>query len=131
MLSLGLVCINTTTPTHHTSTFSTLIDLIFDTNNLRTLLYDQLSAPCFLRHDLLFLTYDFKPQFSEQIYSFRDFKNMDYNLLRERFSQITWNNLYFMPSVDMQPPTLFQSDLKGSLIGRYPGLRTPSNVPLI
>ena len=102
MLSLGLVCINTTAPTHHTSTSSTLIDLIFVTNDLRTLLYDQLSAPCFSRHDLLFLTYDFKPQFSEQIYSFRDFRNIDGNLLRERFSQITWNDMYYMPSVDMQ-----------------------------
>ena len=104
---------------HHNSTSTTLIDLIFVMNYLKTLLYDQVSAPCFTRHDLLFLTYDFKSQLSEQIYSFRDFKNMDSNLLHERLSQITWN-LYCIPSADTR---LFQSDLK-ILLGRNLGLLT-------
>ena len=67
---------------------------------------------------------------------------MDDNLLHEGFSQITWNELYYIPSVGIQSNFLeeniwilfddsIQSDLKGSLISRNTDLLIPSNVPLI
>ena len=79
MLSLGLVCI-------HTSTSSTLVDLIFVTNDLRT---------CIICLPLI-------------------------------CSSLFWSKIYGLYLI-----RLFQSYLKGSLIGRNPELRTLSNVLLI
>lgn len=54
-LSVGLSPVNNSTPTHFTSTSSTLLDVFLVNNMSKILLYDQLSTPCFSKHDLIFL----------------------------------------------------------------------------
>lgn len=102
MLSLGLFPVNVISPTHHTSTTSTLIDLFFVSNTASIILYDQISASCFSKHDLIFLTYNFRIQQIEECYSYRDFKTLNLNLLCEYSSNIAWSDIYFMSSVNDQ-----------------------------
>lgn len=102
MTSFGLFPVNVTSPTHHTSTTSTLIDLCFVSNNENIVLYDQISASCFSKHDLIFLTYNFHVQQATQCFSYRDFKHLDFNQLFESSSHIIWNDVYFMPTIDEQ-----------------------------
>lgn len=102
MALLGLSSPNTTTPTHFTSTSSTLLDLFFISNQFNVLLYDQISAPCFSKHDLLFLTYNFQLHVPAQTITYRDFKNMDPILLQNELYKIDWYQLYNMVSVDDQ-----------------------------
>lgn len=102
MESLGLTPVNTSNPTHFTRTNSTLLDLIFVGDKSKVLLYDQLSASCFSKHDLVFVTYDFALDQKEHSYTYRDFKNLNYSLLNENFSKTDWNNVYHMTSADEQ-----------------------------
>lgn len=104
MSSLGLSPTNLTTPTHYTYSNSTLLDLFFVSNNIKVLLYDQISASCFSKHDLIFLCYNFDTPRTDKFdtYSFNDFRNLNYNLLWESFYLIEWNSIYGMESIDEQ-----------------------------
>ena len=73
MATLGLSPINRSVPTHFTTSSSTLLDLFFVNNISKVLLYDQISAPCFSKHDLIFTTYDFYLHHDVKSFSYRDF----------------------------------------------------------
>lgn len=109
MNCLGLFPTNTTNPTHFTKTSSTLLDIFFVSNYSNVLLYDQLSAPCFSKHDMIFMNYDFKLHIPDQLISFRDFKNIDYYFLQEEFNKIDWNCIYYTLSIDDQLSYLEQN----------------------
>lgn len=66
------------------------------------MLYDQLSAPVFSRHDLLFVTYDFgiHNDANDETFTYRDFRGIDYEELGNRSSMIPWDSIYFLPSVE-------------------------------
>lgn len=100
MTSLGLSATNTRTPTHFTDSSSTLLDLFFVSDSSKVLLYDQLSASCFSKHDLIFLIYDFRMQETTNTFSYRDFKNLDYYVLEQEISHVDWNSVYHMATVD-------------------------------
>lgn len=100
MLPLGLSSTNSSMPTHYTQTTNTLLDLFFVSESSRVLLYDQISAPCFSKHDLIFLIYNVQVQHFDQTESYRDFKNIDFSLLEEKTSEIDWNQIYTELSVD-------------------------------
>lgn len=102
MISLGFSSPNTSTPTHFTATNNTLLDLFFVSNTTKILLYDQLSASCFSKHDLIYMSYNFVIHVPEQSITYRDFTNIDYGLLEEEFFKINWNSLFYMISVDDQ-----------------------------
>lgn len=68
----------------------------------KVLLYDQISASCFSKHDLIFLSYDFDINEPERIFTYRDFRNIDYTALGENISQIDWNSMYNLALVDEQ-----------------------------
>lgn len=102
MAQLGLFSPNTNMPTHYTATNNTLLDLFFVSNESNVLLYDQLSASCFSKHDLIFMSYNFQLIIPEHIIKFRDLKNINYEILEEEFFKIDWNVLYNMISVDDQ-----------------------------
>lgn len=102
MLAVGLVPINRRMPTHYTTTTNTLLDLFFVNNDLKVQLYDQLSAPCFSKHDLIFAAYDFQLQHEVQSFTYRDFKNVNYQILEENCSLIEWSSMYNMLSTDEQ-----------------------------
>lgn len=100
MSSLGLFLNNLTNPTHFTPTSSTLLDLFFVDSLNKILIYDQLSAPCFSKHDLLFLVYEFEYKSEIIRFSYRDFRNFNYPLLDELSRSINWSNIYYITPVD-------------------------------
>lgn len=97
--AIGLLIINQTMPTHFTSTSSTLLDLYFIGNLSRKLLYDQLSASTFSRHDLIFLSYDFEKTPNQHKITYRDFKNVDLISLENDIFNIPWDQIFFMATV--------------------------------
>ena len=102
MESLGLFPVNTTIPTHYTNNSSTLIDSIFISNKNKSLLYDQLSAPSFSRHDLLFLTYNFSVITTPPVIEYRDFKNINLQSLTSDCLSVIWSQIYLLPTVNEQ-----------------------------
>ncbi|XP_075150730.1 uncharacterized protein LOC142224832 [Haematobia irritans] len=102
MLSLGLYPTNTTVPTHHTSAGGTLLDMFFVSDINYVILYDQISAPTFSKHDLIFLWYDVQMRRVERGFSFRDFRNIDFGNLYSQSDLIDWSQIYVMDNVDEQ-----------------------------
>lgn len=102
MRSIGLYPLNTIMPTHFSRTSDSLLDLILTAQSSKVLLYDQISAPVFSKHDLLFVSYEFIPYVSNELYTYRDFKNINYSSLNERALLVDWSQIHYMPSVDEQ-----------------------------
>lgn len=102
MKSIGMELTNTSLPTHFTSSSNTLLDIFFVCNKHKVLLYDQLSAPCFSKHDLIFMTYDLRISHTNPKTTYFDFKNIDPNNVMLELSNIDWDLIYFFPSVDNQ-----------------------------
>ncbi|KAI8119833.1 hypothetical protein CVS40_9064 [Lucilia cuprina] len=103
MKSLGLKSPNLNMPTHFTATNNTLLDLFFVNRLSKILMYDQLSASCFSKHDLILMTYNFQLHIvPDKHVTFRNFKNIHFNLLEYEFQQINWDHHFYMHSVDEQ-----------------------------
>ncbi|XP_075162960.1 uncharacterized protein LOC142235586 [Haematobia irritans] len=99
--SVGLYAVNSTNPTHFATTASTLLDLFLVNNQNKILLYDQLSASCFSKHDLIFMTYDVqRPPPEEEAQTFLNFKKINYHLLMSGLHCINWRTIYMIQSVD-------------------------------
>ncbi|XP_075150599.1 uncharacterized protein LOC142224699 [Haematobia irritans] len=122
MQVLGLLPINTSLPTHFTPTRSSLIDLIFTNFKDKVLLYDQISAPCFSRHDLLFITYEASFVVPSPHFTYRDFKRINMESLANRIDEINWNILYDYEHVDDQ--LAFLQENINSLFEEFVPLRT-------
>ena len=93
MISIGLHLVNSTQPTHFTKTNSTLLDLFFIDDIRNAILYDQLSCPNFSKHDLIFLTYDIEFKILPTTYTYRDFRNINYFLLKNEIEIIDWSGI--------------------------------------
>lgn len=104
MCSFDLHPVNTTVPTHFSGSSSTLLDVFFVNDANSVLFYDQLSAPVFSRHDLIFLTYDFNIESRSLIetYQFRDFRSINRFHLERHFNCIPWEFVYDMSSPEDQ-----------------------------
>lgn len=102
MESYGLFTANRISPTHFSSTNSTLLDLFFVSDSKHILTYNQLSASCFSKHDLIFMIYNVPLQTPCNTIQFRDFRNVNWQKLQEEYSKIDWNCIYQMLSVDDQ-----------------------------
>ncbi|XP_022226291.1 uncharacterized protein LOC121403754 isoform X1 [Drosophila obscura] len=102
MLSLDLNIVNHQLPTHFTKTRNTLLDLFFVDSTDKILLYDQLTAPGYSKHDLIFLTYDFNPDYDNYDTFYRDFKNIDLEKLHTDISILDWTSIHYMLSVNSQ-----------------------------
>lgn len=122
MKFLGLELVNRTTPTHHSSTSHSLIDLFFVSCKEKVTLYDQLSAPVFSKHELCLLTYDFQFIRCRETFTYRNFKDINYQNLHEDIISINWNTIYNLISVDEQVEFL-QSKIN-SLYDKYVPLKT-------
>ncbi|XP_075163338.1 uncharacterized protein LOC142235973 [Haematobia irritans] len=96
MRTFGLEIVNSTFPTHFTSSSNTLIDLLFVNCSNKVKLYDQLSAPVFSRHDLCFLTYEYETDLSSELLTYRDFRNIDYQSLQADITSTDWDPIYYM-----------------------------------
>ena len=102
MATFGLYTTNTAVPTHYTNTVSTLLDLFFVSNRINVIKYDQISAPTFSKHDLIFLAYDFKTINEPYNEKFRDFRHIGYRSLLESFNLLNLDRIYHMTSVEDQ-----------------------------
>ena len=100
MLSHGMYVVNDKSPTHFSRTTSTLLDLFFTAQKQNVLLFDQISAPNFSKHDLIILIYNFTCKKPTDSYTFRDFKNIDNELLMTCANFIDWDQIYFINSID-------------------------------
>lgn len=123
MQTLGLRLVNKTVPTHYSSTTNSLIDLIFVSCKHKVLLYDQLSASMFSRHDLCFLLYDFHSNdYVANTFSYRDFKNINYQNLFFDVAYSEWDKIYVTLDVDEQ--ILILQDIINFLYNKYVPLKT-------
>lgn len=102
MSSINLSAINTTRPTHFSSTNSTLLDLFFVSNVRNVLHYEQLAVSGFSKHDLIFVSYNIATTYHAQTYSFRDFNNINTLNLKRDLENPTWNQIYNLATVDEQ-----------------------------
>uniref|UniRef100_A0A1I8Q493 Uncharacterized protein n=1 Tax=Stomoxys calcitrans TaxID=35570 RepID=A0A1I8Q493_STOCA len=82
--------------------------LFFVNNSLKISLYDQISVPCFSKHDLIYLTYDFDLLEEEEDTSYRDFGNLNYEHLVGMVYQVNWDEIFTLLTVDQQ--TAFMTD---------------------
>lgn len=99
---IGLYPVNSSMPTHYSSYCNTLLDVFLVGDISKILLYDQLNASCFSKHDLIFATYNFEPPIEQNSFIYRDFKNIDLTMLEEEFLKIDWNCIYSLLTVDEQ-----------------------------
>jgi len=102
MVSFGLQPVNSTQPTHFTHHSETLLDVFFVSSLSNALQYDQLSVPVFSKHDLIFLTYNFRKTSTDEYIQYRDYKNLDLMGLSHAINEIDWDLIYFTASVDDQ-----------------------------
>ena len=98
----GLSSVNKSTPTHFTTTNNSLLDLFLVDNISKVKIYDQLLAPCFSRHDLIFMTYDFLVPVQKQNIRYRDFTKINIDYLETECNKIQWDSIYSFISVNEQ-----------------------------
>lgn len=102
MLAIDLHPTNNTIPTHYTPTLNSLLDIFFVNHKSRVLLYDQLSASMFSKHDLIFMIYDVNLSMSDTKITYRDFRHANYDILPELAAGILWESIYDLVNVDDQ-----------------------------
>lgn len=100
--SIGIHTVNTNTPTHFSNSSNSLLDIFLVDSPTKVLLYDQLSVPCFSRHDLILMTYDSHPPPEDQEQPFFNFSKTNFNTLSHELSNINWNAIYDFQSTDDQ-----------------------------
>lgn len=95
-------------PTHHNiRTRDTWIDLMIVSSPDRIVSHGQLSAPCFSRHDLIFLSYKIKPlKQKTTIRYLRNFSKLRHDELLHDAALIDWSDVYGMSTIDLKVETL-------------------------
>lgn len=121
-LSFGLKLANDTVPTHYTSTGDSLIDLVFVSCRQKVLLYDQLSAPVFSKHDLCFLIFDFYIDTTFDLFCFRDFRSINFQSLHQDINLTMWNDIFYMLDIDEQ--VAFLTDHINFFYNKYVPIKT-------
>lgn len=96
----GLHSVNSDTPTHYTNTSETLLDLFLVGSVDKVLLYDQLSASCFSRHDIIFLNYNFTMEYEDKTIWYRDFRHVDNENLLTDLLSVEWSAIYHYEDVN-------------------------------
>ncbi|XP_059217457.1 uncharacterized protein LOC131994675 [Stomoxys calcitrans] len=102
MQTLGLLPVNDSAPTHFTRSNASLLDVFFVSHLSKISLYNQLDAPAFSKHDLLFVTYHFEINPTVCTSTYRDFKNIDWPLLHQSLDEVPWEEIFYMEGVDEQ-----------------------------
>lgn len=125
MKTLGLDIVNTTVPTHFTHA-STLLDL-FLSNDCQDVFYSQASAPAFSKHDLIFATFNFPRGELQSKYTYRDFRNINSDVLEQDMQRINWHPIYHGISTDTQVDLLQHIVLE--LFNTHVPLRTKTTHP--
>jgi len=126
--SLGLFSVNETFPTHYSSHCDTLLDLFLINDPRKIIHYDQVSVPAFSGHDLIFLTYDLTFDSKINSFTYRDYKNINYNELKTEFLCSDWSCIYHLRHVNCQLQVL-TNDVQ-YLINKFVPLRTKVIKPI-
>ncbi|XP_075158199.1 uncharacterized protein LOC142231474 [Haematobia irritans] len=100
MKSMNLLPVNVHIPTHHITTSSSLLDLIFVNKKDKILNYDQLNGSGFSRHDILFLKYNVASPNTVEKISYRAFNKINYHSLETDIIQTNWDEIYYHITVD-------------------------------
>lgn len=100
MSTFGLSPVNNSRPTHFTTTSSTLLDLFFVNQIHNVMHYEQLSATSFSKHDAIFISYNFMTGKPAQNFTYRNFKNIDYQCLYHDIEQTNWDLVYHIHGVN-------------------------------
>lgn len=94
---LGLCFVNNTLPTHFQGD-PTLLDHFLVSNKDEVMQYQQLSAPGYSKHDLIFMVFSCsKSSNMECFFSFRDFHRINRQELSEDVSSIQWYSSLSLP----------------------------------
>lgn len=95
--SLGLSIVNTTTATHFQGC-PTLIDLFLVSNINSVIQYQQLCAPGYSKHDLIFLIYEsvFKSS-NDTTFSYRNYRLINQSTLCQDVLNTNWNSCLYLP----------------------------------
>lgn len=99
MESINLFPVNTTTPTDFTRTTNTLLDLFLVNNLTEMLNYEQLCGSAFFKHDIIVLSYKWNVSSKEQIFTYRDFNNVDCIALENEIRIMDWNRIVYTLNV--------------------------------
>lgn len=102
METIGVYPTNIAIPTHFTASNNSLLDIVFVSDKEKVLLYDQITASCFSKHDLLFLSYDFQIQDTVNVATYYDFKHMNTNIILHDLANTEWDSIYHMLSAECQ-----------------------------
>lgn len=93
--TFGLSCVNTI-PTHFHYGGSSTIDLLLTNDPDFVLKFNQVSAACFSRHDIIFSTLDLNTTKTESCSFFRNYNKINVPALNHAVTSINWNLLYSM-----------------------------------
>lgn len=96
----GLKCMNTMN-THFFSGGSSLIDLFLTNNPEFVENLNQVSAPGFSKHDILFSSIKISRTDDESIRTFRDYRNLNVSSLMAAFDRINWNLIFSITDADL------------------------------
>ncbi|KAJ1529557.1 hypothetical protein ONE63_006329 [Megalurothrips usitatus] len=87
--------------TYHTATCDSVLDIIASNCNDMVLDYSKTPATGFSCHDLLFASYDFAtPAVKPKKIMYRSYKNINLEALDLDFSQVDWNKVYHLESIN-------------------------------
>lgn len=99
--SLSLEILETSATFHHPLRSSTRLDLILTSSADKIRTHGNMGAPGFSHHDLLYVAYDLRsPKAMSKVITYRDYRCLDLGKLHEDVSDIDWNLLYNMQSVN-------------------------------
>ena len=93
---------NVSVTTHHHSTSSSLIDLVFVNDMTKVMLYKPISASCSSKHNLLSLTYNLSVTPYNKRITYRDFRDIDFAILNSSNNNTYWDRIYSLDNVNDQ-----------------------------
>lgn len=79
-------------PTFYHMNGSSQLDLMFFSDESKVLRFNQVDAPVFSKHDLIFASFDFDVDHNISPYSFRDYNSINVDGLLEHFNNLDWLN---------------------------------------
>lgn len=98
--NFGFNCINNES-THFYQGGSSLIDLLLTNNSNFVFNFNQVAAPGFSQHDIIFASLAINRVQTDQHRTFRDYNRMNYSLLQNSLEHFDWSLLYSISDSDL------------------------------
>lgn len=87
-------------PTFFHSYGASQLDLIISNNPDKILRFGQVSVPNISHHDLIFASVDVSTTFEESVFYYRDYKNVNPNIVINEFHDLDWDLFYSYTNPD-------------------------------